>query len=157
MAQHVVFFQGVDADNPSQIGLWVTNGTASGTFELAPIVGANASGLQPGNMANFNGEVLFEGVNAGGQSGLWVTNGTAAGTLELTSIAGASPSGLRPNDLTVLNGQVLFNGTDSTGVSGLWTSNGTAAGTHEVTNAAQNPGDLKSSAMKCCSMVLRAA
>ena len=151
MAQYVVFFQGVDADNPSQIGLWVTNGTASGTFELAPIVGANASGLQPGNMANFNGEVLFEGVNAGGLSGLWVTNGTAAGTLELTSIAGASPSGLRPNDLTVsgiagadpsgldptnltvYNGVVLFNGLDSSGHPQLWETDGTVAGTHEVT------------------------
>ena len=59
MVQNVVLFQGVNTSN--EPGLWETNGTTSGTFELAPIVGANASGLSPSNITGYNGEVLFEG------------------------------------------------------------------------------------------------
>jgi ELWxxDGT repeat protein len=47
MAENVVLFQGVNASGDT--GLWETNGTTSGTFELAPIAGADASGLAPSN------------------------------------------------------------------------------------------------------------
>ncbi len=72
-----VLFQGVDATG--DIGLWETDGTASGTFELTPITGANASGLSPSNLTVFNGEVLFEGKDSSGQFGLWATNGDGRG------------------------------------------------------------------------------
>ena len=125
MVQNVVLFQGVDATG--DIGLWETNGTASGTFEI-PVAGANASGLSPSNLTAFNGEVLFEGKDSSG-FGLWVTNGTT--TQEITGT-----SGLSPNNLTVFNGQVLFSG-----ASGLWTTNGSVAG--EVAGTAGlNPSDL---------------
>jgi hypothetical protein len=137
MVQNVALFQGVDADG--NIGLWETNGTGSGTFELTPITGAAASGtpsspsgLSPSNLVGFNGGALFEGKDSSGRFGLWVTTGTAAGTQEI-----AGTSGLSPNDLTVFGGQVLFSGG-----SGLWATNGTAAGTHEVTSVAGAPGDL---------------
>ena len=133
MVQNVVLFQGTNTS--SKRGLWETNGTTTGTFELTPIVGANASGLSPSNITGYNGEVLFEGLDLStpsGHYGLWVTTGTAAGTKEI-----AGTSGLSPNDLTVFGGQVLFSGG-----SGLWATNGTAAGTHEVTSVAGAPGDL---------------
>ena len=133
MVQNVVLFQGTNTS--SKRGLWETNGTTTGTFELTPIVGANASGLSPSNITGYKGEVLFEGLDLStpsGHYGLWVTNGTAAGTQEI-----AGTSGLSPNDLTVFGGQVLFSGG-----SGLWATNGTAAGTHEVTSVAGAPGDL---------------
>ena len=66
MVQNAALFQGIDADG--NIGLWETNGTASGTFELTPILGAAASGtssspsgLSPSNLVGFNGGALFEG------------------------------------------------------------------------------------------------
>ena len=125
MVENVVLFQGSNAATPTaQRGLWETNGTTTGAFELTPIGGANASGVQPSNLINFNGEVLFEGLDSttpSGKFGLWVTNGSAPGTLEI-----AGTSGLSPTDLTVFNGQVLFDGT-SGGVSGLWTTNGPPA------------------------------
>ena len=37
----------------------------------------------------YDGEVLFNGVDASGHPGLWETDGTAAGTHELIGIAGA--------------------------------------------------------------------
>ena len=42
MIRQTVLFDGRDA---SGYGLWVTNGTRAGTYELTGISGANASGL----------------------------------------------------------------------------------------------------------------
>jgi hypothetical protein len=122
----LLLFAGVDtAGNDS---LWVTNGTASGTHELTGISGAYAGGIFGGSTSfspdftKFNGEVLFDGLDAGGQNGLWVTNDTASGTHELTGISGADANGVLYNianpDFTVFNGKVLFDGRDATGE--LW-------------------------------------
>jgi hypothetical protein len=137
-----VLFEGNDANGIH--GLWASNGTAAGTYELTGISGANASGffgffpgsVQPDFMV-FNGRVLFEGFDSNGATSLWVTNGTAAGTQELTGISGANANGLFDggNDdpqFTVFNSEVLFRGTDANGNPGLWETNGTAAGTHEL-------------------------
>src|SRR5262249_32186433 len=94
-----VLFNGTDAaDN---FGLWVTNGTVAGTFELTGINGASTDGLDPSNFTLFNGEVLFNGTDVAGNSGLWRTNGTVAATFELTGISGANTTiGLAPTDVT---------------------------------------------------------
>jgi ELWxxDGT repeat protein len=97
--------------------------------------------VAPPDFTVFNGEVLFNGIDAAGLSGLWVTNGTAGGTHELTGIAGAytggptsaAPGRLDPQNLTVFGHEVLFTGTDANGNTGLWVTDGTAAGTHELT------------------------
>ena len=139
MLRKIVLFQGANASTPAQHGLWETDGTAVGTSELAPIAGADASGLTPSNLTVYNGEVLFEGVNASGQFGLWATNGTPSGTVQLTPITGianVSASGLNPSGLTLFQGQVLFNGNGTDGLDSLWKTSGTAATTSEITGIA---------------------
>src|SRR5262249_4565125 len=134
-----VLFAGIDAAN--QTGLWVTNGTAAGTYELTGITNAYAgsgglfggSVAQPPDFTVFKNEVLFDGVDAAGNNGLWVTDGTVGGTHELTGINDASAAGVLPKDMTVFNNEVLFQGSDAAGVIGLWVTDGTAAGTHELT------------------------
>jgi ELWxxDGT repeat protein len=126
---NIVLFQGQDALNNSD--LWETNGTGTGTFELAA-TGAGAQGLTPSDITVLGGQVLFEGVDSSGHSGLWASDGTAVGTAELTSVAGASSAGLAPSDLTVFGSEALFSGIDASGQTGLWTTNGTANGTLEV-------------------------
>jgi ELWxxDGT repeat protein len=145
MSLSIVLFNGSNAAN----GLWVTDGTAAGTHELA-VTGASAGGLFnwfPGgynpDFTSFNGEVLFQGKDASGKLGLWVTDGTAAGTHELTGISGANSFGglfiltgfgdVPPPDFTIFNGEVLFRGVNAAGNAGLWVTDGTAAGTHELT------------------------
>jgi len=139
-----VLFAGTDATGYSgyagtgNVDLWVTNGTGAGTSELTGISGAYANGLDPDGFTVFNGEVLFNGLDASGKRELWVTNGAAAGTFELTGISGAntsgiSPSGLNPYDLTVFGNEVVFGGADTNDEDSLWVTNGTAAGTHELT------------------------
>jgi ELWxxDGT repeat protein len=135
-------FNGTDADDLQ--GLWVTDGTAAGTYEITGIADANTTfipplpdsppgGFSPSDFAAFNGEVLFNGRNTANQWGLWVTNGTAAGTHEIIGITGAWVNGIDPVGLTAFNGTVLFDGVDADGVRGLWVTDGTAAGTHELT------------------------
>jgi hypothetical protein len=130
MVQQTVLFEGVDTS--AHFGLWVTNGTASGTSELTGISGANAGGLFKSSnnlpFTVFNGEALFEGNDTSGNLGLWVTNGTASGTSELTGISGAYSGGIGFGASTVFNGEVLFDGKDAGGNVGLWVTNGTASG-----------------------------
>ena len=123
---NIVLFQGQDALNDS--GLWETNGTGSGTFELAP-AGTGAQGLSPSGITVLGARVLFEGVDLSGHSGLWITDGTAVGTTELSSISGASSAGIAPSDLTVFGNEALFSGINASGQTGLWTTDGTANGT----------------------------
>ena len=135
-----VLFNGASSANAAgpagHLGLWMTDGTATGTAELGGstgISGASATGLDPTDMTVFDGKVLFNGVdNTGtGLSGLWVTNGTASGTHEIT-VAGAAATGLDPTDMTVFGNEVLFSGVDASGLTGLWMTDGTANGTHEL-------------------------
>jgi len=156
----ITLFDGRDSAN--NIGLWETNGTVSGTFELAPIAGAAAVGspgsdVQPQYMAVLGGEVLFDGADQQDTPGsLWITDGTAGGTTEIggqgnAGIAGSPngftgqytselPMGIQPDDLTTFNGRVLFAGYDNTldpsgyyaRTEALWTTDGTAAGTSEI-------------------------
>src|SRR3984957_15015247 len=109
MLPNVVLFQGVDSSGHA--GLWETDGTVAGTFELTGIAGAPSTGLGPAGIAPLNAnEAMFKALDKGGLSGLWETDGTAAGTHELTGIAGAATLnlGLYPTDLTAYNGQTLF-------------------------------------------------
>jgi ELWxxDGT repeat protein len=133
MIRQIVLFQGQTAADG--LGLWETNGTVAGTYELTGISGADAYGLQPNGFTVFNGAVLFVGYDSNAVYGLWETNGTAAGTYELTGISGrwTQGQGFHPTDLTVFNGEVLFTGDDASGNYGLWVTNGTAAGTQELT------------------------
>jgi ELWxxDGT repeat protein len=136
-----VLFEGDDASG--RFGLWESNGTAAGTYELTGISGAFSAGIfstvdippfATFDGEDFNSEVLFAGKDASGNAGLWVTNGTAAGTHELTGIRGASSGGDQsPNFMTVFNGEVLFDGVDENGNRDLWVTNGKAAGTSELT------------------------
>jgi ELWxxDGT repeat protein len=138
MIRQTVLFGGLDASGG--VGLWETNGTAAGTYELT---GVPNGVFSPADFTVFNNEVLFQGQDTSLLYGIWETNGTAAGTTEIggigsTGIHGASSSGLlqSPNtfdpDFTVFNGEVLFEGVDASGDHGLWMTNGTAAGTTEI-------------------------
>ena len=158
MLPNIVLFAGINSAN-NAFGLWETDGTATGTFELTTsggntvpgtpaISGEALYGFLPDppwslDLTVFNDQVLFVGRDTNFRYNLWTTNGTGAGTKELTGIAGANASGVlaaastatNSPDFTVYNGAVLFNGLNNVGagVHGLWTTNGTAPGTHEVT------------------------
>jgi ELWxxDGT repeat protein len=108
-----IIFAGNDSNNNR--GLWVTDGTAAGTFEIGGlndhgVAGANASGLQPSNLAVLDGKVLFQGDDSSGNFQLWETDGTVAGTVVVASLASG---GLMPNTIATpftVTGTSDFNG-----------------------------------------------
>jgi hypothetical protein len=146
----VVLFQGFAGVAGNNVGgLWETNGTAAGTFEIGGVANANianisSGGLIPGppNFTPFNGVVLFSGRDAAGNQGLWETNGTASGTFELGPIAGAAfgpgfsstpEFDIQPRYMAVLGNEVIFDGADQQDTPGsLWVTDGTTAGTVEI-------------------------
>ena len=74
-------FSGIDLSG--SYGLWVTDGTDDGTFELTA-----TSFSDPYNLTVFNGEALFAAADPGGETGLWITDGTAAGHLSSLALPG---------------------------------------------------------------------
>src|SRR6516225_5243471 len=94
MLRLTTLFEGTDASGHA--GLWETNGTAAGTYELTGVVNGVSN---PADFVAFNGEVLFQGQDTSLLNGIWETNGTAAGTSEIggfgsTGINGANSGGL---------------------------------------------------------------
>jgi ELWxxDGT repeat protein len=151
-----VLFEGADTNvhlvNKAPVhnlNLWVTDGTSSGTTEVA-VAGASANGLSPSHFTVLGGKALFAGIDATNHSNLWVTDGTSAGTSELM-VAGASFVGLLPDpnsaDFTVFGGRALFVGSDTNDPSAnhLWVTDGTSGGTSELTVAGANQFGLNPS------------
>ena len=120
----------------------MSDGTATGTSELAVAGVSSRYGLYPSSLTSYDGKLLFSGYNASDQAGLWVSDGTASGTSELL-IAGASSSyGLHPNNFTPYSGKILVSGYNASDHNGLWVSDGTALGTSELSVASTSGGDL---------------
>jgi ELWxxDGT repeat protein len=112
----------------SKFGLWVTDGSSSGTYLMTPQVGFGSPPVQLG--AKF----LFDSHKIGSsQAGLWVTDGTTAGTYELAHIAplvvNSGNLGLQ-YDTTIIGNKAVFSGYDATHGYELWVTNGTAPGTY---------------------------
>jgi ELWxxDGT repeat protein len=152
----LAFFDGYD--KAGNIGLWRTDGTVAGTYEIQPIVGAvkvgtPGSDIQPDYMCVVGTKMFFAGEDLqDSQYSLWVTNGTAKGTIEIggqgnrgvkSSPYGNAmnlPAGMGPTDITAFDGKAIFSATDNTlrlngyyaHTEGLWISDGTAAGTIEI-------------------------
>lgn len=82
------------APNDNGVELWVSDGTMTGTFELADI---NANGNSVSNdvgswqAATVNGITYF-GAYDGTSRELWMTNGTRAGTCQVSDIRGSTPT-----------------------------------------------------------------
>jgi ELWxxDGT repeat protein len=139
-----LLFQGRDAGVGivNGYGLWVSNGTAGGTYEVggiydAGVAGAGSTGLDPSGFLTFGNKALFFGFDKNDFEGLWVTNGTAAGTTEIggldnAGISGKYFGGWKPADFTAVGNEIFFVAKDTDNYTGLWVTNGTAAGTTEI-------------------------
>ena len=129
-------------------GLWYTDGTTAGTYEIGGVrnegvAGAPSTGLSLTTTYDVSrplgNKLVFSSLDASGAEGLWVTDGTAAGTSELggladAGIAGAAATGLNATNLVIDGAQIFFMGQGVSG-SSLWVTDGTTAGTHKVTSA----------------------
>ena len=117
-------------DSSGYDGLWVTDGTAAGTTEIAP--SSLTNGYSISNVFSFGSKALFD---TGANDYLWVTDGTAAGTTLLTTGEAITP-------FAALDGKALFikDGTTYGAATTLWSTDGTVAGTTQIASSDARPG-----------------
>ncbi len=108
--------------NDNTLGLWKSNGKATGTLKIKDLPGTAHGLTSVGNFLYFTADDL----NTGHE--IWVSDGTSNGTFLLKDIASGFV-GSMPESYTDVNGTLYFVATDDTHGSELWKSNGTAAGT----------------------------
>lgn len=118
----------------SSAALWLSDGTAGGTFPFKPLGDNNSFGPIQNLTALGNG-MLFTSHTDDDTTELWRTDGTAAGTGVLANIV--KPSVGYVDGLTRLNNLVLFDVYTSTlqnqpTYTSLWKSDGTAGGTQLI-------------------------
>ena len=105
MLPNVVLFRGQDA--LGQSGLWETDGTASGTFELTTIAGANAFGLFPSNLTLFD-NVIARNFQRGVAAGLCVAISVLCSELQLDTVV--LSGGVFQNELLLSDVRELLRG-----------------------------------------------
>jgi ELWxxDGT repeat protein len=109
-------------------GVWMTDGTASGTVRIATDQLMSADLVHP--CTEMNGKMYFSLQMTPGQ--LWVTDGTVSGTQMVKDIP-ISSSSIQGRQYTTYNNKVYFTLYDAgTFTSELWESDGTDAGTVKI-------------------------
>ena len=115
------------ATNGSGSELWVSNGTAAGTFMVKNINSGGGSS-SPSGLVALGNEVYFAANDGTNGEELWKSNGTTAGTVLVKDInSGGGNSDI--DWLTAMGSQVFFEASDGNNGRELWKSNGTSSGT----------------------------
>lgn len=134
---NLLYFQ---ADNGTDgVELWCSDGTVSGTVQVADINPAGSS--NPTELTAVNNQLFFQ-ADGGNGSGieLWLSDGTAAGTVQVSDIfPGIADS--NPSYLTNFAGTLYFAAADEAHGTELWRSSGSDAGTMLVHDLADGNGD----------------
>jgi ELWxxDGT repeat protein len=131
-----VFFA---ASNPSYDGvqLWSTDGTASGTKQIA-VFDTGRDGDVLSRFMVVNGTLVFNANDGVHGEELWTTDGTAAGTRILADI-NSGPNSSSPGDRIVYHGRMYFAAGEPVYGNELWVTDGTPAGTHFLKDLAPGP------------------
>ena len=141
---NVVFFSGVDGSDHPDRDLWLSDGTAAGTYAVGGAQNAGVAGTDGGlspirhypvpRRSSVQRSRLCISIT---DYGLWFSDGTAAGTYEIggaknSGVAGVNPGNLDPTDIMAFGNKALFFGYDLDDFDGLWVTDGTASGTFEL-------------------------
>ncbi len=121
--------------------LWVSDGTAAGTYMVADVNPGSSWSSPRDFVALGDGRALFLASGTNSTIGLWVSDGSAAGTSMIADIDPNIDQSRWPRDFVALgDGRALFLADDSVYGSELWVSDGTAAGTHMVADIHSGSG-----------------
>lgn len=146
-----IIFQS-DGTNSQDWEIWQSDGTPSGTNELADLNGGDLIGSDAKQFFEANGKVFFTafGANNVGRE-LFITDGTTSGTVLIKNInptnSGGNAANSNPNNFTLFNNKLYFTANDATNGDELWVSDGTTAGTYMVLDlytgaTGSNPSNL---------------
>ncbi len=113
-------------------GLWRSDGSEQGTFELKANIG-------PENIRELNGAVVFTATDSIHGKELWSSDGTVLGTYLLKDIYPGVKDGIAIIEFnTVLNGKIYFSANDGIHGNECWVTDGTSNGTRMLADL--NPG-----------------
>jgi len=128
----------IDDDQASDWGLWRSDGTPEGTFQLREFRSGGVGDARSDGFAVLDGSIYLTIDDGYGSWGLWRSDGTVEGTTLVRGFAPWPEAG-RPNSLWVLDGALYFSaGSRAAQDSGsfdsvpgwhLWRSDGTSEGT----------------------------
>ncbi len=140
-----VLFKAINSGNTNS-ELWVTDGTAEGTYLLKEINPSTVTGGDIDQMTIFNNEAYFRANDGTHGAELWKTNGTAEGTVMVKDISPGS-HGSQPGYPVVWNNNLYFRAFHPDYGTELWRTGGTAESTQLVADitpgaASTNPGYL---------------
>ena len=117
----------------AQKSLWVSDGTAAGTRQLAVLPpspgfpGAWVKGLTA------VGNRVFFGASSSEDDEVWTSDGTPAGTHTVTHLAQASPFGALGEGFSLqASGHRAYFSVENGPGAGLWRSDGTSQGTQQI-------------------------
>ncbi len=129
-----------DAGTGTGEELWISDGTATGTFQLADIhPGPSSSEIQWLTGAAHKAYFVANDGTHGRE--LWTTDGTPAGTHLVADLVAGEGSSL-PEHLWPVGTQLLYSAFTPDGSRELWTTDGDAVGTRRLADIA--PGVLPS-------------
>ncbi len=138
------------SSTPNGAELWATNGTVSGTYQVAnintqPTAPGSFSdvGSQPRDLAVVNGRLVFFADNGVSGPEPWVSNGApGSATLLRDIVSGPVGSFVVENQMIVIGNRAFFPaGSDDTGY-GLWITDGTPDGTMQIAAFERAPTHL---------------
>ncbi len=95
---NTIFFDGNDGTG---YGIWMTDGTATGTTFFKTMLGAQ-------NFYRVNNKLYYTDLDASSNNDLWVTDGTIGGTTKLITVTSSSVLARLVFDYTVLNNKLFF-------------------------------------------------
>ena len=124
-----LYFRAVTATDQR---LWVSDGTAAGTF---PLRESENDCSRPEFLTEYDGKLLFVGLNEATGYELWTSDGTSAGTQPLLDLI-AGPDFAYIDQITVVGEIFYFAATMPNYGREVWKSDGTAAGTYMVRDIA---------------------
>src|SRR5205814_8843977 len=127
------YFAANSSDVQSDVALWSTDGTASGTYQVKDFNAAPAPSPSINEFTQFNGKTYFAVDSSFDPGGLWVTDGTAAGTQRVAPHSFGSIAEPVP-----YNGALYYLVFSSFGSTELWKTDGTPAGTALVRKISNN-------------------
>jgi trimeric autotransporter adhesin len=116
----------VTQDKYENYELWITDGSAEGTFKLIDLNGNAAS--YPAGLIEFNNRVFFTAYDGAYGRELWTTDGTTRGTKILKDIMPGANSSY-PVRLTKIGSKLIFIADDGVYGRELWETDGTTEGT----------------------------
>jgi ELWxxDGT repeat protein len=113
--------------------LWVTDGTAAGTFQLSNTIKDTGAGVV------LNGKYIFAGSTTATGQEIFITDGTIAGTKIISDIVTGATGSNPDNNMTVLNGFVYFTAATAAEGRELWRTDGTPGNTAIVKDIIAGP------------------